>query len=274
MTKKEKSVIEVLREHFCKVSANDVQHESYPEEMRSSISERLCDATWKGPDISYAVEHTTIDSFNRQRYDDDRFRKVMGKLETEWSNHPDDWIEIAIEVAAIPTGVNWSDLSNQIKAWLIQNVPALPCDCQSTVRIPGVPFQLHISREKMPGQGRMVVARLKPRDLSEQRVAVIRETLDKKVGVLQQYKNRGYSSILLIESSDFVLSSRDTIFKDLREAYQPETDDLTFDHIYIATTGTYPWCIMPFKMGTDIMEEPNPSWPTAPHYPLGISIDH
>jgi hypothetical protein len=84
MTEKEKSVIEVLREHICKASANDVQHESFPEEMGSSTGERLCDATWKGPDISYAVEHTTIDSFNRQRYDDDRFRKVMGKLEQEW----------------------------------------------------------------------------------------------------------------------------------------------------------------------------------------------
>lgn len=274
MTEKEKSVIEVLREHICKASTIDVQHESFPEEIGSSTGERLCDATWKGPDISYAVEHTTIDSFNRQRYDDDRFRKVMGKLEKEWSNHPDDWIEIAIEVAAIPTGVNWKDLSNQIKAWLIQNIPALPCDRQSTIRIPEVPFQLHISREKMPGQGRMVVARLKPRDLSEQRVALIREALDKKAGVLQQYKNRGYSSILLIESSDFVLSSRGTIFNDLRAAYRPEIDGPTFDRIYIAMTGTYPWCIVPFKVGTDIREKPSPIWPTAPHYPPGISIGH
>lgn len=114
----------------------------------------------------------------------------------------------------------------------------------------------------------MVVARLKPRDLSEQRVAVIREALDKKAGVLQQYKNRGYSSILLIESSDFSLSSRDTIFKDLRQAYQPETDDSVFDHIYIATTGTHPWCIVPFKVGPKITKEPQPYWPMAPGYPL------
>lgn len=274
MTKNEKSVIEVLRKHICKCSANEMQHESYPEEIGSSIGVRLCDATWKGLGITYAVEHTTIDSFNGQRYDDDRFRKVMEKLEKEWSHHPDNWIEIAIEVAAIPTGVNWDNLSGQIQAWLIQNIPSLPYDCQSVVRIPGVPFQLCISREKVPGQGRMVVARLKPRDLPEQRIAVIRKALDKKVGVLKQYKNKGYSSILLIESSDFALSSRDTIFKDLRQAYQPETDDSVFDHIYIATTGTNPWCIAPFKVGREIMKKPNPSWPTAPYYPLGIQSDY
>lgn len=270
MTKKEKNVIEVLRKHICEVSAIDVQHESYPEETEPSISGRLCDAIWKGPRASYAVEHTTIDSFVGQRHDDDRFRKVMGKLEREWSYHADDWIEIDIEVSSIPTGVNWASLSAQIQAWLIQNIPSLPYDCQSVVEIPGVPFQLCISREKVPGQGRMVVARLKPRDLPEQRIAVIRKALDKKVGVLKQYKNKGYSSILLIESSDFALSSRDTIFKDLRQAYQPEDDDSVFDDIYIATTGTNPWCIVPFKMGRETMKKPNPSWPTAPYYPLGI----
>lgn len=192
----------------------------------------------------------------------------MGKLEKEWSDHPDDWLEIAIEVAAIPTRVNWSDLSNQIKAWLIRNVPFLPCTHQSTVSIPGVPFQLGIYREKLPSQGRLVVKRLKPGELSELRVAVIRKALDKKVGVLQQYKNQGYLSILLIESSDFVLSNRDTIFKAMNEAYQPEIHSGVFDQIYIAMTGTNPWCIMPFKVGSEIVEQPKPHWPTAPEYPL------
>jgi hypothetical protein len=194
----------------------------------------------------------------------------MGTLEKEWSDHPDDRLEIAIDVAAIPNGVNWGDLSNHIKAWLIQNVPSLQFDCQSTVKIPGVPFDLHIFRERLPGQGRVVAARLMPVDLSEQRVAVIREALDKKIGVLQQYKNRGYSTVLLIESSDFVLSSRGIIFKDLRYAYQPETDGSVFDQIYIATTGTNPWCIVPFKVEAEIMNKPKPYWPTAPGYPLGI----
>lgn len=271
MTDKEKKVIEVLRLHVCKTSGEAIRHESYPEEIHVSIGERPCDATWQGPHRAYAIEHTTIDSFVGQRHDDDRFCKLMGTLEKEWSDYPDDWLEIAIDVAAIPNGLNWGDLSNQIRAWLNQNVPSLPCNCQSTVKIPGVPFDLCISREKLPGQGRVLVARLKPVDLSEQRVTVIHEALDKKIGVLQQYKNRGYSSVLLIESSDFALSSRDIIFKALHDAYQPETDGPVFDQIYIATTGTNPWCIVPFKTGKEIMKEPNPYWPTAPDYPLGIS---
>jgi hypothetical protein len=270
MTDKEKKVIEVLRLHVCKTSGEPIHHESYPEEISVSKGERPCDAMWHGPSGAYAIEHTTIDSFTGQRHDDDRFRKLMGILEKEWSDHPDDWMEIAIEVAAIPNGVNWADLSNKIKAWLIQNVPSLPCDDQSTVKIPGVPFELNIYREKLPGQGRVVVGRLKPVDLPEQRVVVIREALDKKIGVLQQYKNRGYSSVLLTESSDFVLSSRDTIFKALREAYRSETDGPVFDQIYIATTGTNPWCIVPFKVGPGIINKPKPYWPTAPGYSLGI----
>jgi hypothetical protein len=270
MTDKEKKVIEALRLHVCKTSGEPIHHESYPEEISVSKGERPCDATWQEPRRAYAIEHTTIDSYVGQRHDDDRFRKLMGKLEKEWSDHPDDWLEIAIDVTAIPNGVNWGDLSNKIKAWLIQNVPSLPCDEQSTVKIPDVPFDLYFYRERLPGQGRVVVARLKPVDLSEQRVAVIREALDKKTGVLQQYKNRGYSSVLLIESSDFVLSSRVTIFKALCKAYRSEADGPVFDQIYIATTGTNPWCIVPFKVGSEIMNKPKPYWPTAPGYPLGI----
>jgi len=268
MTAKQKKVIEVLRLHVCKTSGEVIEHTSYPEEIHISKDERPCDATWQGPHRAYAIEHTTIDSFVGQRHDDDRFRKLMGTLEKEWSDHPDDWLEIAIDIAVIPSGVNWGKLSNQIKAWLIQNVPSLPCDRQSTVKVSGVPFDLCIYREKLPGQGRVVVARLKPIDLPDQRIAVIRETLDKKIGVLREYKNRGYSSVLLIESSDFVLSSRGTIFKALQNAYRSETDGPVFDEIYIATTGTSPWCIVPFKVGPEIMEQPKPHWRTAPGYPF------
>jgi hypothetical protein len=230
-TNKEKKVIEVLRLHVCKTFGEPIQHESYPEEIRVYQGERPCDATWRGPREGYAVEHTTIDSFVGQRHDDARFHKLMGTLEKKWSNHPDDWLEIAIDVTAIPTGVDWGSLSNQIQAWLIQNVPSLPCECQSIVKIPNVPIDLHICREKLPGQGRVIVARLKPGNLSEQRIAVIRNALDKKTEVLRQYKNRGDETVLLIESSDCVLSNREIIFKDLRNAYRPEPDSPVLDQI-------------------------------------------
>lgn len=271
MTDKEKKVIEVLRLHVCKATAEPIQHKSYPEESGVARGERPCDATWQGPCDEYAIEHTTVDSFTGQRHDDDRFRRLMGSLEKEWSGFPDDWLQISMDVAAIPNGVSWRDLSSQIKVWLIDNISSLPCDCESPIRIPGIPIELRIYRERLPGEGRVLVARHSPADLSEHRVVVIRRALDKKLGVLQQYKSKGYSTILLVESSDFVLSSRVTIFKALREAYRSETDGPVFDQIYIAMTGTSPWCIVPFKQGERLLKEPNPYWPSAPGYPLGIS---
>lgn len=271
MTDREKKVIEVLRLHMCKSTGEPIQHDSYPEELTIPQGERPCDATWRGPRLTYAIEHTTIDSFSGQRHDDDRFRRLMGRLEKEWSDHPDDWLEIVIDVAAIPSGVNWTTLSSRIRSWLKANVPTLPCNSENLVEIPGIPFKLSILRERLPGHGRVLVARHRPTDISTQRIAVIRESLDKKVGVLQQYKNRGYSTVLLLESSDYVLSSRDIMFEALGTAYRPEPDASIFDDIYIATTGTSPWCIVPFKVGPRILSEPEPSWPTAPGYPLGAN---
>jgi len=249
MTAKEKQVIEVLRLHVCNAMAENIRHENYPEEIGVQKGERPCDAIWRGAHGTYAVEHTTIDSFPGQRHDDDRFRRLMGMLEKEWSGHPDDWLEIVIDVAAIPNGANWSELSNKIKGWLVQNVPSLPCNCQSLVRIPGVPFEIAIYRERLPGHGRIVVARHTPTDLLEQRVAVIRKALDNKIGVLCQYKEKGHLTILLIESSNIVLVSRINIFEALHEAYRTMNDSTAFDQIYIALTGTSPWCIVPFKRG-------------------------
>jgi hypothetical protein len=60
------------------------------------------------------------------------------------------------------------------------------------------------------------------------------------------------------------------MFKNLRDAYQPETDGSVFDQIYIATTGTNPWCIVPFKVGPEIMNKSKPYWPTSPGYPSEI----
>ena len=267
-------MIEVLRLYVCQATTEPIQHKSYPEESGVARDERPCDATWQGPREAYAIEHTTVDSFMGQRQDDDRFRRLMGSLEKGWSGFPDDWIQISMDIAAIPSGVSWSGLSSQIMTWLIGNISSLPFDCTSSIRIQGIPFELRIYRERLPGEGRVLVARHSPADLSEQRVAVIRRALDKKLGVLQQYKGKEHSTILLVESSDFVLSSRVTIFKALSEAYQSETDGPVFDQIYIAMTGTSPWCIVPFKVGNEIMKKPNPSWPTAPDYPYGISADH
>lgn len=270
MTKHEKEVIEVLRLHVSKNMAEDVQHESYPEEMPVSKWERPCDATWTSSLGRHAIEHTTIDSFLNQRADDDRFRRVMGNLENGWSAYPDNWIEVAIDVGVIETGVDWQDLSNQIKSWLLENVPSLPLDCQNRVKTPDIPFDLLIRRELLPGAGKLLVARYSPKNLSEQRVAVIRKALDKKAGAGQQYRQKGYLTVLVLEANDIALASRVTVFKAIREAYQSEADEI-FDRIFIAMTAANPWCIVPFKLEKQIMAEPTPYWPTAPGYPLGVS---
>ena len=91
----------------------------------------------------------------------------MGRLEKEWSDHPDDWLEIVIDVASIPSGVNWISLSSRIRSWLKENVPTLPCDTENLVEIPGVLFKLTIFRTRLPGHGKVLVARHRPTDISE-----------------------------------------------------------------------------------------------------------
>jgi hypothetical protein len=82
MNTHEKKIIELLRRYICTSTHEDARHDSHPEETGVPNGERPCDAIWHNFQRTYAVEHTTIDRFIRQRVDDDRFRKVMVPLES------------------------------------------------------------------------------------------------------------------------------------------------------------------------------------------------
>lgn len=270
MTGHEKDVLEVVRQHLSITMSKDVQVFSYPEEASVPIpqGEKPCDVIWGSDPTIFSVEHTTLDSFPNQRADDDRFRKVMERLARRWSAHPDETLEIAIDVGSIPSGINWSVLSEEISDWLVNHICDFPLDQPTQVSIPGIPFDLHICRERTPGVGRVFVMRHAPDALASQRALVVRTALDSNKEKMQQYKYTGYRTILVLESQDFVLHSRVTLFEALRSTYQEETHGTVYDEIYLITTGTNPWCVFPFKIGSELKSKAKPYWPTAPGYPL------
>jgi hypothetical protein len=136
--------------------------------------------------------------------------------------------------------------------------------------IPGVPFDLWIWRESLPQAGKVSVMRRSPSDLAKQRVNVIRRALDGNSVKLLHYKSKGYVTVLLLESNDIALASRDNVLEAANKAYRSEADEAVYDQIFIAMTATKPWCIVPYKIGDQLWEAAEPYWPTAPGYPLGL----
>ncbi len=86
-----------------------------------------CDAIVDRKNTRHAVEHTSLDTYQRRREDDDRFRKVVLPIaEAIESTFPDSWVEMEVPVHAIPTGEDWRQLCDRLLARCLEAVGSMP----------------------------------------------------------------------------------------------------------------------------------------------------
>lgn len=259
--------IEIYRKLLRKQTGRDVSLIAIPDETEVNHRHRPCDAILKEDQRRLAVELTTIDSFVDQRLDDDRFRRVMGTMEERIGAIP-DWVEVTIDVRAIPTGYDWYELSSGIETWLLSHLQILPYERHVPVQIPGIPFTVGVRREQGRGNGRIVVMRRAPSDLEEQRCTVLRRALESKRDMLRHYRSEGYAAVLLLETYDVALANRDLICETFKKISPMELCADAIDEVYLIETDTRPWAISPLKVGSQIFNEASPQWPNAPGYPF------
>lgn len=245
-------------------AGNFARIRSPDQEIRNT---KACDAILAGGGTQYAVEHTSLDSYLHQRLDTARFREVLASLEQRLKGKLPDHIDVDIPVHAVPAGLEWQELSQLIESWFLANLDSLPYDRRIEVRVPDVPFVLGARRERAAGPGSLFGMRVAPIDLREQRVQVLVERIRAKSAVLSRYRAQGFRTVLIIESDDIALTNREEIFEDFQEAAKAQhpTD---IDDAFLVETDTLPWCLTPLKTVDEIMLAAQPSWPTAPGYPL------
>ena len=258
------TVIALLRLYLEQREGQEIPRTSSPDrEIRAG---KACDAILKGGGVSYAVEHTSLDSYLRQRLDTARFREVLASLEQRLEGKFPDHVDVDVPVHAIPTGIDWQELSRLIESWIVTNLNRLPYDQRVEVQIPDVPFALGVRRERAAGPGSLFGMRVAPADLREQRVYVLAEGIRAKTEVLSQYKAQAFRTVLIIETDDITLSDRSTICEDFQKAVKIQ-EPAAIDDILLIETDTQPWCVTPLKVGNEVMITTNPSWPSAPGYP-------
>lgn len=163
-----------------------------------------------------AIEHTSIDTLPDQRRDNDWFARVVDGLEEELSPHMTFRLRIALEWKAVARGQNWSGIRQALKNWTLTYAERVPDGLSVRDGIAGVPFPIHLWKQSDRPPG-LFFGRLKPDDetLSER----IREQLNKKARKLASYHSRGKTTVLLVESPDWVLMNESKMLKGIREAF-------------------------------------------------------
>jgi hypothetical protein len=155
--------------------------------------EEAVDAIYSDPAIGeVAVEHTLLQMFEGQRWDDVPFNRVFGQL---WSDKtlrvPGRRIVLFVHPFSIPKGVDWSLAGQKVGEWFGSVRLMLP-DGESEHTIQGLPFDLRLTVDSMDIsrcfprlQGVVWVVRTLPdgscRDLVR---TVLRTKLTKLVGTL------------------------------------------------------------------------------------------
>ncbi len=162
----------------------------------------------------FAIEHTSIDTVQNQTRDSARFLEVVKDLEEELSGTLDYWLEIAFPYDGVSTGQKWGDIRGALKSWIVNSSKDLQ-DCNHVkVSIPGVPFNVFISKDNIFDSG-LCLLRFSPSDdnFSER----LFKHLSRKAEKISSYQNQGFKTILLVESDDIALMNEDKLLDGIRK---------------------------------------------------------
>lgn len=173
----------------------------WPDKLNRSSKD--IDAIAEGDDIRIAIEHTTIDTVNKQREDSDRFMKVFKEIETHLFTKVADKIRLTVDFYVVQNKINWQKLQQTLKDWLEKNIPTLPFG-SAYHNIPNIPFKVHINKQASINPS-FRIGRFPPENKTlPKRIA---SSISRKMEKLAPYKKKGYKTFLLIENNDIALMS-------------------------------------------------------------------
>ena len=194
----------------------------------------------------FAIEHTSIDSIERQRGDDDRFRRFTVGLDSVISGCVDCGFTITFDYKATRDalrGIKRADpplLHDDLERWILDSASDLRCGSHE-IELPTTqvrvdpPIVMSIRKGQRPGARGIRRAVAGPDKTLTPRLKCI---LDRKAKKLRKYQDR-YTTILLFESIDIALMNP----VEMRDAFQKAYPDRLpngADEIWFADTSAPP----------------------------------
>lgn len=214
-----------------------------------------CDAIVRRRGVLQAVEHTTLDSYERRRDDDNRFRRVVMPIAPAIeAAFPDSWVELEVPVHAIASGQNWNELSVRLRDGCIAVIREMPvADNYDLTRtrfdLPDVPFPVWISRQPAGGdRPSCMLFRQAPVDRYDQLAADAERALEDKSTQLRAYHDDGKPTVLLMDFDDVVLLNRDLVATAFARASENRGGIEVIDEVYLIDSGRKPVWVYPLKL--------------------------
>lgn len=192
----------------------------------------------KTPDIDaiaghFAIEHTSIDTVEKQRKTSAHFTSFIGDIRNELKGKVPFRLRITIQQSAIKVGQDWSAIRTALKDWIVTIAPSLSDGRHSIDEgaIPGVPFGL-IARKASDRPPNILFQIIAPTDTKF--ADRLRKQLTPKVHKLAKYHPKK-TTVLLLESNDMI-NMNGCILLDAIQAAYPEALPPGIDQVWYADT--------------------------------------
>ena len=210
----------------------------------------------------FAIEHTSIDTLSNQRKSDDWFLRIIGDLESELANKLTFNLMVRFEYEVFTQKHNWKLLHEALKRFIVEDTPTLGSGYHKLDDVPGISFTIHLDKSIESPIFGLRFARFSPQELSlglpwcpdKKQPALpddFRVHLDKKMNKLVKYKDRGNTTIFLIENPDF-LKDHWTLLHWITETY-PHGFPADVDQIWYA--GRYNSDFKFLELTSDVQQE-------------------
>lgn len=168
-----------------------------------------------GPEI-LAIEHTSLDSYEKQREDDAVFNKVFSPISNKLNGRFDGRVTIVVPIKAVRFQKDQEKTSKILKKLLEDEIPNLPYGI-SEVKSSNLSFDIKVVKDKSDKK-LIVFARPAPENLRlEER---LKKAIETKTQKFQRNNYQDRTKILLIENNDIALVSSvdfrvawDTVFR-------------------------------------------------------------
>jgi len=233
----------------------------FPDEIERNSP--ACDVSAIVGNREVAVEHTSIDSYPSQRKDDNRFRKVLGPLENELAGKlpaPGHY-QLGVNINVIPTGINWDNVRLRIREWCQKVAPTLEIGDPFTAprhfvrETPeGVPFEVTLGRWPRR-DGQFKVVRFFPEDLERQRTEAIYQALASRGPKVAKYRDRGFRTILILESDDIALANDSDIGQAFVNTINKCGSTPLPDEVYLVQSEVEPYDFYCLKFGDTLFPD-------------------
>jgi hypothetical protein len=181
---REYETIRTLCERLQELERRSWQVLEWPDESRPGQGE--CDALAQAGDHElWAIDHSRLQSFRRQSYDDRRFTDVVVPAEAAVkAEFPDEYVSLCIDVGAVPprSGQNASLSAPEFSRELIDALRGVPVTSShaeaqprpTRLRLPGANIEVRAIRQTDRTRG-CFVSRATPGDQAQQFVDELRD---------------------------------------------------------------------------------------------------